>query len=103
MVEKTAVRGVVVDTGMDFFREDTRTGDSKGVSDLDCGTLVFTTKRSPGIASSVHADKDVLDVGASNQGMLFGYARDETEDAIPLSHSIASLHVAGKVDDDTQR
>merc|ERR1712107_796757 len=31
-----------------------------------------------------------LDVGAGDQGIMFGYASDETEDAMPLTHAMAT-------------
>ena len=45
--------------------------------------LVCISKQSFDIASGVHVGKDDLDVGAGDQGIMFGYASDETEDALP--------------------
>jgi len=55
-----------------------------------CEVLVRINKQSPDIAGGVHVGKDDLDVGAGDQGIMFGYASDETEDCMPLTHAVAT-------------
>jgi len=52
--------------------------------------LVRTKKQSPDIASGVHVGKLDLDVDAGDQGIMLGYASDETTDGMPLTHLIAT-------------
>src|ERR1700761_8293207 len=53
-----------------------------------CAVLIAVDKQSPDIARGVDA-KGNKDQGAGDQGMMFGYACDETPELMPLPISLA--------------
>merc|ERR1719421_423752 len=85
------VRGAVKGIGYDSFVDDLGSAESKGLSCKSCEVLVRINKQSPDIAGGVHVGKSDLDVGDGDQGIMFGYASDETEVCMPLTHLLATL------------
>merc|ERR1712188_57663 len=84
------VRATVLGIGYDTYVDDPSSVDSKGLSYKTCEVLVRINKQSPDIAGGVHVGKEDMDVGAGDQGIMFGYASDETEDAMPLTILMAT-------------
>jgi len=84
------VRAQVREIGFDSFKDDLAAVDSKGLNWETCEVLVRINKQSPDIAGGVHVGKDEMDVGAGDQGIMFGYASDETANCMPLTHTLAT-------------
>lgn len=63
--------------------------EAKGLNYQTCDIIQNITKQSPDISQAVHEGKQDEEYGAGDQGHMFGYATDETEELFPFSHLMA--------------
>ncbi|KAJ5364958.1 uncharacterized protein N7496_010671 [Penicillium cataractarum] len=88
------IRSTIKDVGYD--------ASEKGLDYKTCNVLVAIEQQSPDIAQCLHYDEALEKLSAGDQGIMFGYATDETPELLPLtillSHKLNAAMKAARQD-----